>query len=77
MSRHSSVGTLGPELFFFMSTIILGAIWPLFWLWFLPKYSLAFNTLAARSGIAPFDSLILMEFFAWPVVMILYFRMRR
>ena len=46
------------------------------WLWFLPQNSVAFNTLAKKSGIAPFDSLILIEFFAWICVMIVYFRER-
>lgn len=76
MSRHS-VGSLGPELFFLMSTFMLGVFIPLFWLWFLPQNSVAFATLARKSGIAPFDSLMLMEFFAWPIVMIIYMRMRR
>jgi hypothetical protein len=75
MSRHSSA-KMGPEIFFFMATIVLGAIFPLFWLWFLPRYSIAFNTLAVKSGISPFNSLILMEFFAWPIVMIIYFKAR-
>lgn len=59
-----------------MSTIILGAIFPLFWLWFLPLNSVAFNQLSNNSGIKPFDSLILIEFFAWPFVMIVYLRAR-
>ena len=75
MSRHA-VAKTGPEIFFFMSTIVLGAIFPLIWLWFLPRNSVAFNTLAIRSGIAPFDSLILIEFFAWIFVMIVYLRAR-
>jgi len=75
MSRHS-IGRTGPEVFFFTSTIVLGAIFPLIWLWFLPRNSAAFNTLASRSGIAPFDSLILIEFFAWIFVMIVYLRER-
>ena len=75
MSRHSSA-KVGPEIFFFMSTIILGAIFPLFWLWFLPRYSVAFNILATKSGITPFNSLVLIEFLLWPIVMIIYFRAR-
>ena len=75
MSRHS-IGRTAPEVFFFTSSIVLGAIYPLIWLWFLPRYDATFNTLASRSGIAPFDSLILIEFFAWIFVMIVYFRER-
>jgi hypothetical protein len=74
MSRHSMGNHTGMYVFFFMSAFILGAIFPLFWLWFLPQNSVAFNTLANKSGIKPFDSLMLMEFLVWPVVMSIFLR---